>query len=78
MSQVLKDTLTNRTLLGMQAGGLVPLMALLKSPSGNLQHNAAFALYGLADNDDNIPDIVREGGVTQLYSANLIVQVWGG
>lgn len=41
-----------------QAGGLQPLLALLNENNGNLQHNAAFALYGLADNEDNIP--VRE------------------
>lgn len=38
-----------------------PLMDLLESRNGNLQHNAAFALYGLADNEDNIADIVRDG-----------------
>jgi hypothetical protein len=36
-------------------------MDLLESRNGNLQHNAAFALYGLADNEDNIADIVRDG-----------------
>lgn len=32
-------------------GGLVPLLKLLDSKNGSLQHNAAFALYGLADNE---------------------------
>ena len=41
---------------------------------GNLQHNAAFALYGLADHEDNVPDIVREGTVQRLKDRELIVQ----
>ncbi len=45
----------------VQNGGLVPLLGLLESKHLNLQHNAAFALYGLADNEDNIADIIREG-----------------
>lgn len=32
-------------------GGLRPLLDLLDSKSGAVQHNAAFALYGLADNE---------------------------
>ncbi|XP_022631474.1 uncharacterized protein LOC106770947 [Vigna radiata var. radiata] len=32
-------------------GGLVPLLKLLDSKNGSLQHNAAFALYNLADNE---------------------------
>lgn len=32
-------------------GGLVPLLKLLDSKNGSLQHNAAFALYGIADNE---------------------------
>ncbi|KAF7806842.1 mental retardation GTPase activating protein-like protein 4 [Senna tora] len=32
-------------------GGLVPLLKLLDSKNASLQHNAAFALYGLADNE---------------------------
>lgn len=32
-------------------GGIVPLLKLLESKNGSLQHNAAFALYGLADNE---------------------------
>ena len=32
-------------------GGLVPLLKLLDSKNGSLQHNAAFSLYGLADNE---------------------------
>jgi HEAT repeat protein len=31
-------------------GGLKPLLELLDSKNGSLQHNAAFALYGLAEN----------------------------
>lgn len=32
-------------------GGIVPLLKLLDSKNESLQHNAAFALYGLADNE---------------------------
>ncbi|RVX20942.1 ARM repeat protein interacting with ABF2 [Vitis vinifera] len=47
-------------------GGMVPLLKLLDSRNGSLQHNAAFALYGLADNEDNVADLVRVGGVQKL------------
>lgn len=33
------------------SGGLIPLLKLLDAKNGSLQHNAAFALYGLADNE---------------------------
>lgn len=33
------------------AGGIIPLLKLLESRNGTLQHNSAFALYGLADNE---------------------------
>jgi len=59
---------------GLQAGGLPPLLELMASRNGNLQHNAAFALYGLADNEDNIAAIVREGGVACLQDCELLVQ----
>ena len=59
----------------MQAGGLPPLLELMASRNGNLQHNAAFALYGLADNEDNIAAIVRDGGVQCLQDCELLVQV---
>ncbi len=52
-----------------------PLLELMASRNGNLQHNAAFALYGLADNEDNIAAIVREGGVQCLQDCELLVQV---
>lgn len=63
----------------MQSGGLVPLLDLLESKHYNLQHNAAFALYGLADNEDNIPDIIRVGALQRLMecSERLSVQVRG-
>ena len=32
----------------------------------NLEHNAAFALYGLADNLDNAPEIIKAGGYAEL------------
>lgn len=47
----------------------------MASRNGNLQHNAAFALYGLADSDDNIAAIVRHGGVQALHRCELLVQV---
>ena len=56
------------------SGGLKPLLALLASRNGNLQHNAAFALYGLADSDDNVAPLVREGAVQALLDCELLVQ----
>ena len=50
-------------------GGLRPLIHLLNAKAQTLQHNAAFALYGLADNEYNIPAIIREGGFQTLESA---------
>lgn len=32
-------------------GGIVSLLNLLDVKTGSVQHNAAFALYGLADNE---------------------------
>ena len=61
-------------LAGMQAGGLEPLLLLMASRNGNLQHNAAFALYGLADSDDNVAAIVRHGGVQALKNCDVLVQ----
>ncbi|KDO74701.1 hypothetical protein CISIN_1g0049921mg, partial [Citrus sinensis] len=55
-------------------GGLVPLLKLLDSKNGSLQHNAAFALYGLADNEDNVADFIRVGGVQKLQDGEFIVQ----
>ncbi|CAL9176325.1 unnamed protein product [Musa hybrid cultivar] len=40
-------------------GGLVPLLKLLDSKNGCLQHNAAFALYGIAENEDNVSDFIK-------------------
>lgn len=54
---------------------MVPLLELMASQSANLQHNAAFALYGLADNEDNIAAIVKEGGVQTLQACEQLVQV---
>ena len=33
------------------------------APAPRPQHNAAFALYGLSDNEDNLLEFVREGAV---------------
>ncbi|KAJ7977400.1 ARM repeat protein interacting with ABF2 [Quillaja saponaria] len=56
------------------SGGLEPLLDLLGSKNGSLQHNAAFALYGLADNEDNVADIVKVGGVQKLQDGEFTVQ----
>ncbi|CAK9190599.1 unnamed protein product [Sphagnum troendelagicum] len=58
--------------LGHQAPVLIT--AALISALAEDSHNAAFALYGLADNEDNVSDIVREGGVQRLFKGELIVQ----
>ncbi len=59
----------------VQCGGLDPLIDLVESHAESLQHNAAFALYGLADNPDNIAGIIKAGGAQRLQNANLIAQV---
>ena len=59
----------------LQAGGLIPLLNLIISNDSNLQHNAAFALYGLADNPDNVAAFVREGAVQTLLSCQACSQV---
>ncbi|OIV92580.1 hypothetical protein TanjilG_07571 [Lupinus angustifolius] len=56
------------------SGGLMPLLKLLDSKNGSLQHNAAFALYGLADNEDNVSDFIRVGGIQKLQEGEFIVQ----
>jgi hypothetical protein len=69
----------------VQNGGLRPLLELLECPQYNLQHNAAFALYGLSDNEDNVGDMIREGGMQQLLECSEKLQMqaskvlfWGG
>jgi hypothetical protein len=59
----------------MQSGGLQQLLDLLESKQINLQHNAAFALYGLSDNEDNIPCIIQAGGLQRLYDCSERLQV---
>ena len=39
----------------------------------NLQHNAAFALYGLADNHDNVAKMLKENAFMRLKYSNLEV-----
>ena len=39
-----------------------------------MQHNAAFALYGLSDNEDNLLEFVREGAVQRINECELVVQ----
>ena len=39
----------------------------------NLQHNAAFALYGLAENKDNIPKMIIENAYMRLRNCSLLV-----
>nr|CAB3461559.1 unnamed protein product [Digitaria exilis] len=55
-------------------GGLLPLLKLLDSKNGSLQHNAAFALYGVADNEDYVSDFIKVGGVQKLQDGEFIVQ----
>ncbi|KAK4257761.1 hypothetical protein QN277_007306 [Acacia crassicarpa] len=43
-----------------------PLLNLLYSKDGTLQYNVACFLYYLADNEDNIVNIVKLGGVQKL------------
>ncbi|KAJ0052273.1 hypothetical protein Pint_03329 [Pistacia integerrima] len=57
-----------------QDGGIVPLLKLLDSKNGSLQHNAAFALYGLADNEDNVADLIKFGVVQKLQDGEFIAQ----
>nr|GEZ22434.1 hypothetical protein [Tanacetum cinerariifolium] len=56
------------------SGGIVPLLKLLDSRNGTLQHNGAFTLYGLADNEDNVADLISLGGVQKLMDGEFIVQ----
>ncbi|CAL9769123.1 unnamed protein product, partial [Musa acuminata subsp. burmannicoides] len=56
-------------------GSLVPLLKLLDSKNGCLQHNAAFALYGIAENEDNVSDFIKVGGVQKLQDGKFIIQV---
>ena len=39
----------------------------------NLQHNAAFALYGLAENKDNVPKMITENAYMRLRNCSLMV-----
>ncbi|XP_039008879.1 ARM REPEAT PROTEIN INTERACTING WITH ABF2-like [Hibiscus syriacus] len=55
-------------------GGITPLLNLLDSKSGPLQHNSAFSLYGLADNEDNVVDLIRTGVVQKLLEGEFIFQ----
>jgi hypothetical protein len=59
----------------VQGGGLRPLLELLESPHHNLQHNAAFALYGLSDSEDNVSEILKEGGLQRLMGCSDGLQV---
>ena len=42
-----------------------------------LQHNAAFALYGLSDNEDNLLEFVREGAVQVRRHGCRAREPWG-
>ncbi|CAL9118235.1 unnamed protein product [Musa acuminata var. zebrina] len=55
-------------------GGLVPLLKLLDPKNGCLQHNAAFALYGIAENEDYVSDFIKVGGVQKLQDGEFIIQ----
>lgn len=45
-----------------------------RTPAASPQHNAAFALYGLSDNEDNLLEFVREGAVQRINECELVVQ----
>ncbi|KAI9117302.1 hypothetical protein K1719_011468 [Acacia pycnantha] len=47
-------------------GGIEPLLNLLSSKDTNLQRHATYSVYCLADNEDNVADIVKFGGVQKL------------
>jgi hypothetical protein len=51
----------------LQGGGLPLLLDLLESKHINLQHNAAFALYGISDNEDNIPCVIQVGPTSLAF-----------
>nr|XP_018678148.1 PREDICTED: ARM REPEAT PROTEIN INTERACTING WITH ABF2-like [Musa acuminata subsp. malaccensis]XP_018678149.1 PREDICTED: ARM REPEAT PROTEIN INTERACTING WITH ABF2-like [Musa acuminata subsp. malaccensis] len=55
-------------------GSLVPLLKLLDSKNGCLQHIVAFALYGIAENEDNVSDFIKVGGVQKLQDGEFIIQ----
>ncbi|XP_064941067.1 ARM REPEAT PROTEIN INTERACTING WITH ABF2-like [Musa acuminata AAA Group] len=55
-------------------GGLVPLLKLLDSKNRCLQHIVAFALYGIAENEDNVSDFIKVGGVQKLQDGEFIIQ----
>ncbi|CAG9464571.1 unnamed protein product [Pedinophyceae sp. YPF-701] len=52
----------------LESAALPHLLALLQSPLAEVQHNASFVLYGLSDNSDNVPELIRGGLVTELES----------
>ncbi|KAL0736001.1 hypothetical protein Bca4012_012211 [Brassica carinata] len=58
-----------------QRGGIISLLNLLDVHTGSVQHNAAFALYGLADNEENLADFIKAGGIQRLQDDNFTVQV---
>lgn len=57
-------------------GGIVPLLKLLNSKNGSLQHNAAFSLYGLAENEVqfSVPCLSSVCNAVILYSSFILVQ----
>ncbi|PRQ45282.1 hypothetical protein RchiOBHm_Chr3g0488471 [Rosa chinensis] len=55
-------------------GRVVPLLKLLHSKNESLQHNAAFALYGLADKEDNIVALIKFGIVQKFEDGEFLVQ----
>ncbi|PRQ21900.1 hypothetical protein RchiOBHm_Chr6g0244361 [Rosa chinensis] len=55
-------------------GCIVPLLKLLNLINESLHHNAAFALYGLADKEDNIAAFIKFGIVQKLQEGGFLVQ----
>ena len=58
----------------VEAGAVPPLLRLVASGIGPLQHNATFALYGLSDVEDNLLHLLKEGLVGTLVHTKLALQ----
>ncbi|WJX78824.1 hypothetical protein P8452_62008 [Trifolium repens] len=56
-------------------GGIEPLLKLLGTKNASsVQHNASFALYALADNEDNVAVIIKAGGFQKLQQGHFNAQ----
>ncbi|MCI19802.1 ARM repeat protein interacting WITH ABF2 protein, partial [Trifolium medium] len=57
-------------------GGIEPLLKLLGTKNTSVQHNASFALYALADNEDNVAVIIKAGGFQKLHEGHFNAQLF--